>query len=157
MSFLLGRDTVHGAAGKAFITMDGPIKELFGAKKVQTQAEISSTDMKVIGTKKTQNKPGSVKQTGTGTVYYGTSLFVEMLAQYIHEGVMPYFTLQVTNDDKASSVGVQTIAYYNCQLSGTVPISVLDADSDMLTFDFSFTYEDFEILSAFNAPAELGN
>ena len=113
--------------------------------------------MKVIGTKKTQNKPGSVKQTGTGTVYYGTSLFVEMLAQYIHEGVMPYFTLQVTNDDKTSSVGVQTIAYYNCQLSGTVPISVLDADSDMLTFDFSFTYEDFEILSAFNDPAELGS
>lgn len=157
MSFLLGRDTVHGAAGKAFITMDGQIKELFGAKKVQTQAEISSTDMKVIGTKKTQNKPGSVKQTGTGTVYYGTSLFVEMLSQYIHEGVMPYFTLQVTNDDKASSVGVQTIAYYNCHLSGTVPISVLDADIDMLTFDFSFTYEDFEILSAFNDPAELGS
>ena len=104
MSFLLGRDTVHGAAGKAFITMDGQIKELFGAKKVQTQAEISSTDMKVIGTKKTQNKPGSVKQTGTGTVYYGTSLFVEMLAQYIHEGVMPYFTLQVTNDEDRKSV-----------------------------------------------------
>ena len=157
MSFLLERDTLHGAAGKAFLTINGQVKELFGAKKVQTQAEIQGTDMKVIGTKKTQNKPGSVKQTGTGTVYYGTSLFVEMLAQYIHEGVMPYFTLQVTNDDKASSVGVQTIAYYNCQLSGTVPISVLDADSDMLTFDFSFTYEDFEILSAFNDPAELGN
>ena len=70
---------------------------------------------------------------------------------------MPYFTLQTTNDDKATSVGVQTIAYYNCKLSGTVPLSVLDADSDMLTFDFSFTYEDFEILSRFNdQPAQLG-
>ena len=157
MSFLLERDTLHGAAGKAFITMDGRVKELFGAKKIQTQAEIQSTDMKVIGTKKIQNKPGGVKQTGTGTCYYGTPIFVDMLAQYIHTGEMPYFTMQTTNEDKASSVGVQTIAYYNCKLSGTIPLAVLDADSDMLTFDFSFTYEDFEVLSRFNdQPAQLG-
>ena len=72
MSFLLERDTLHGAAGKAFVTVNGQVKELFGAKKIQTQAEIQGTDMKVIGTKKIQNKPGGVKQTGTGTCYYGT-------------------------------------------------------------------------------------
>ena len=148
MSFLLERDTLHGAAGKAFLIVDGRVRELFGAKKIQTQAEIQGTDMKVIGT----------KQTGTGTCYYGTPIFADMLAQYIREGRMPYFTLQTTNDDKATSVGVQTIAYYNCKLSGTVPLSVLDADADMLTFDFSFTYEDFEILSRFNEqPAQLGS
>lgn len=157
MSFLLERDTLHGAAGKAFVTMNGQVKELFDAKKIQTQAEIQGTDMKVIGTKRIQNKPGGVKQTGTGTCYYGTPLFVDMLAQYIKTGEMSYFTFQTTNEDKASSVGVQTIAYYNCKLSGTVPISVLDADADMLTFDFSFTYEDFEVLSRFNEqPAQLG-
>ena len=157
MSFLLERDTLHGAAGKEFLTINGQVKELFGAKKVQTKAEIQGTDMKVIGTKRIQNKPGGVKQTGTGTVYYGTPVFADILAQYVRDGVMPYFTLQTTNDDKATSVGVQTIAYYNCKLSGTVPLSVLDADSDMLTFDFSFTYEDFEILSRFNdQPAQLG-
>ena len=157
MSFLLERDTLHGAAGKAFLTINGQVKELFGAKKVQTQAEIQGTDMKVIGTKRIQNKPGGVKQTGAGTCYYGTPIFADILAQYIHTGEMPYFSLQTTNDDKASSVGVQTIAYYNCKLSGTVPLSVLDAEADMLTFDFSFTYEDFEILSRFNdQPAQLG-
>ena len=33
--------------------------------------------------------------------------------------------LQTPTAAKASSVGVQTIAYYNCKLSGTVPLSVL--------------------------------
>lgn len=48
--------------------------------------------------------------------------------------------------------------HYKGKLSGTVPISVLDADADMLTFDFSFTYEDFEVLSRFNdQPAQLGS
>lgn len=158
MSFLLERDTLHGASGKAFITRDGRVNELFGAKKIQTQADIQGTDMKVIGTKKIQNKSGGVKQTGTGTCYYGTPVFVDILEKYIHTGEMDYFTLQTTNDDKASTVGVQTIAYYNCKLSGTVPISVLDADTDMLTFDFSFTYEDFEVLSRFkDQPDQLGN
>ena len=50
MSFLLERDTLNGASGKAFVTIDGQVKELFGAKKVQTQAEIASTDMKVSST-----------------------------------------------------------------------------------------------------------
>ncbi|MCI9366998.1 MAG: hypothetical protein HFF19_01760 [Oscillospiraceae bacterium] len=156
MSFLLERDTLNGAAGKAVIIRDGQVKDLFGAKNVKTQAEISSSDMKVIGTKKTQQKPGAVKQTGTMTVYYGTPLFLEMLAQYIRTGVMPYFNLQVTNDDPTTTVGVQTVAYYNCKLTGTIPLSVLDAEADMLTVDVSFSYEDFEPLSSFHDPAETG-
>jgi len=156
MSFLLERDTLNGAAGKAVITVDGQVKELFGAKNVKTQAEIATSDMKVIGTKKVQKKPGAVTQTGTMTVYYGTPLFLDMVAQYIRQGTMPYFTLQTTNDDPTTTVGVQTVAYYNCKLSGTIPLSVLDADADMLTMDLSFTYEDFEVLSAFHDPAETG-
>ena len=35
-------------------------------------------------------------------------------------------------------------------------LAALDADTDMMTFDFSFTYEDAEILSRFNPPSELG-
>ena len=156
MSFLLGRDTVHGAAGKAFITQEGRVIELFGAKKINAQGEISSNDMKVIGTKKIQNKSGGVKQTGTGTVYYGTSVFAEMLEKYIHTGEMQPFNMQVTNEDKATSVGAQTVALYGCQISSTIPIAILDAETDMLTFDFSFTFEDFEILRKFNDPAKLG-
>ncbi len=156
MSFLLERDTLNGAAGKAVIIQNGQVKDLFGAKSVKTQAEISSSDMKVIGTKKAQQKPGSVKQTGTMTIYYGTPLFLDMLAQYIRTGVMPYFNLQVTNDDPTTTVGVQTVAYYNCKLTGTIPLSVLDAEADMLTVEVSFSYEDFEPLSSFHDPAETG-
>ena len=65
MSYLLERDTLNGAAGKAVLIRDGQVQELFGAKNVKTQAEITSSDMKVVGTKRTQQKPGAVKQTGT--------------------------------------------------------------------------------------------
>lgn len=157
MSFLLAQDTVHGAAGKAVITVDGQVRELFGAKKVDAKANVATTDMKVIGTKRIQEKPGGMKFTGTGTMYYYTSEFVKMAAEYLHTGKMPKFNMQVTNDDKASSVGVQTVALYGCQLTGDIPIAILDDSTDMLTFDFSFSFEDFEVLTEFNAPTELGS
>ena len=37
MSFLLERDTLNGAAGKAVIIQNGQVKDLFGAKSVKTQ------------------------------------------------------------------------------------------------------------------------
>lgn len=157
-NYLLARDTIHGAAGKAFITVEGQVRELFAAKKIEAKGNIADSDMKVIGTKKIQSKKGGVKLTGTGTMYYVTSDYVRMLEQYVHTGVLPYFNMQVTNDDEASSIGVQTVALYNCQLTGDIPIVTLDDSSDMLTFDFSFTFEDFEVLSRFNdQPAELGH
>jgi len=156
-NFLLARDTIHGAAGSAFITQDGVVKELFAAKKIDAKANVSSTDMKVIGTKRIQNKNGGVKLTGTGTMYYVTSDFARMVEQYVHTGHMPVFNMQVTNDDEAASIGVQTVALYRCQLTGDIPIFILDDSSDMLTFDFSFSFEDFEILSPFQAPTELGS
>ena len=99
MSFLLERDTINGASGKAFVTIDGQVHELFGAKKIHTQAEIASSDMKVIGTKKAQKKPGAVTQTGTMTIYYGTPLFLDMVARYIRQGVMNYFMIENSIDD----------------------------------------------------------
>lgn len=157
MSFLLAQDTVHGAAGKAVITVDGQVRELFGVKKVNAKANVATTDMKVVGTKRIQEKQGGVKLTGTGTMYYYTSEFVKMVAEYLHTGKMPKFNMQVTNDDEASSVGVQTVVLYRCKFTGDIPIAILDDSTDMLTFDFSFSYEDFDVLSEFNAPAELGS
>ena len=156
-NFLLVQDTIHGAAGKAFITQDGIVKEIFAAKKIDAKGNIAESDMKVIGTKRIQVKKGGVKLTGTGTMYYATSDFSKMLEQYVHTGVLPYFNMQVTNEDKASSIGAQTVALYKCQLTGDIPVFILDDSADMLTFDFSFTFEDFEILSYFKAPSELGS
>lgn len=156
-NFLLERDTIHGASGKAFITQNGVVKELFMAKKIEAKGNVAESDMRVIGTKKIQIKKCGVKMTGSGTMYYVTSDFAKMLTEYIHTGVLPYFNMQVSNDDKASSIGVHTVALYNCQLTGDIPLFILDDSADMLTFDFSFTFEDAEILSYFNNPAQLGS
>ena len=54
MSYLLAKDTVNGAEGKVFITVDGRNIEVAGMKNIQTDADIQSQDMRVIGTRKVQ-------------------------------------------------------------------------------------------------------
>lgn len=155
MSFLLERDALNGKQGSAIMTIDGENHELFGAKKVNTDAEFQESDFKVIGTTLVQKKTTGVNLTGTMTIYYGTPLFIKMVQEYIKTGKIPYFDLQVENDDPSTSVGKQTVVYYNCKLS-KVPLSILDADSDFLEEEVGFSYTNIEVLNWFTDPTNLG-
>ena len=155
MSFLLERDALNGKQGSAIMTIDGENHELFGAKKVNTDAEFQESDFKVIGTTLVQKKTTGVNLTGTMTIYYGTPLFIKMVQEYIKTGKIPYFDLQVENDDPSTSVGKQTVVYYNCKLS-KVPLSILDADSDFLEEEVGFSYTNIEVLNWFTDPTNVG-
>ena len=157
MSYLLARDTVNGAEGKIFVTLNGKNIEVACMKNIRTSAEIQSNDMRVIGTRTIQNKPNGAKQTGTGNIYYGTNLFTDMVLQYINTGVMPEFDIQITNDDPATTIGTQAMAYYGCTLTGEIPLSILNDEEAMLNYDFNFAYTRVSRLQAFNDPAQLGN
>ena len=79
-----------------------------------------------------------------------------MVLDYINTGNMPQFDLQITNDDPSSSVGSQTIAYYGCELTGSVPLSILDSEEAMLNYEFNFTYTRVAKLRGFNEPTSYG-
>ena len=160
MPYLLARDTVNGAEGKIFVTRNGRNIEIAGMRNITTNGEIQSSDMRVIGTRKIQDKPNGAKLTGTGNVYYGSNgsnLWRDMVLQYINTGVMEEFDIQIVNTDPTTSIGSQNMAYYGCHLTGTVPVSVLNSEEAMLNYDFNFVYTDVAPLSRFTDPAELGN
>lgn len=157
MAYLLAKDTVNGAEGKIFITLDGKNIEVACMKNITTNAEIQGNDMRVIGTRTIQNKANGAKQTGTGNIYYGNNLFIDMVLQYINTGVMPQFDIQITNNDPTTTIGQQTMAYYGCQLTGTIPLSILNDEEAMLNYDFNFTYTRVARLRAFQDPAALGD
>ena len=157
MSYLLARDTINGAEGKIFVTVNGQNREVAGMRNITTNAEIESDDMRVIGTRKIQDKPNGAKLTGEGNIYYGSNLWTDMILQYINTGVMQEFDIQITNQDPTTSLGSQDMAYYGCHLIGTIPISILDSEEAMLNYDFEFAYTDVARLKSFNEPSMLGN
>ena len=154
--YLLAKDTVNGAEGKVFVTRNGKQIEVAGMMNITTYAEIQGKEMRVVGTRTIQNKANGAKQTGKGNIYYGTSLWTDMVLEYINTGNMPQFDLKVTNDDPSSSVGSQSIAYYGCELTGSIPLSILDSEEAMLNYEFNFTYTRVAKLRSFNEPASYG-
>lgn len=155
MAWLLERDAINGKDGQAFLTINGRNVEMFGLKRLQADASFQEADFKVVGTRLVQKKTTGVELTGTMTIYYGTPEFVDLVQNYLKNGDLPYFTLQITNDDPSSSVGQQTVVLYNVKLQ-SVPISILDADAEWLQEDVSFSFTSFEVLTAFGTPAQLG-
>ena len=157
MAYLLAKDTLNGAEGSVVVTIDGRNYVAAGMRNIQTNAEIQSNDMRVIGTRTIQDKPNGAKLTGTGNIYYGTNLWTDMVLQYIQTGVMPEFDIQLTNNDPTTSVGSQVMAYYGCHLTVTITMSILNDEEAMLNYDFNFAYTRVARLQSFNDPAELGN
>ncbi len=156
MPFLLERDALNGKQGSAFMTLNGQNIEMFNMKKFQSDAEFQETDFKVVGTTLVQKKTTGVSLTGTMTIYYGTPHFLRLLQEYLKTGRLPYFTLQITNDDPATSVGTQTVVLYNVKLQ-KLPVAQLDADADFLEMEVGFSYTNIEVLNYFNdTPAQLG-
>lgn len=157
MAYLLAKDTVNGAEGKIFVTVSRKNIEVACMRNIRTTGGIQSQDMRVIGTRKIQDKPNGVKLTGAGNIYYGNNLWTDMVLKYINTGVMDEFDIQITNQDPTTSVGSQTMAYYGCHLTGDIPLSVMDSEESMLNYDFNFVYTRVARLTAFNDPAQLGN
>lgn len=155
MSFLLERDALNGKSGSAFMTIDGEIHELFQMKKFQSDAEFQESDFKVVGTTLVQKKTTGVTLSGSMTIYYGSPHFLRLLQDYLKTGKLPYFTLQVTNDDPSTSVGTQTVVLYNVKLQ-KLPVAMLNADSDYLEMDVAFSYTGLEVLNYFTDPQQLG-
>lgn len=157
MAYLLARDTVNGAEGRIFVTLDGKNYEVACMRNITTNAEIQSDDMRVIGTRTIQDKPNGAKLTGTGNIYYGTNLWTDIVLKYIQTGVMTEFDIQLTNNDPTTTIGSQVVAYYGCHLTGTIPLSILNDEEAMLNYDFSFAWTRCARLQSFNDPEQLGN
>lgn len=157
MAYLLAKDTVNGAEGSIVVTRNGRNYVIAGMRNIRPVGNIQSAKMSVVGTRNIQDKPNGVELTGTGNIYYGFDMFRDMVLNYINTGVLEEFDIQITNNDPATSIGSQTIAYYGCHLTGEIPLSILNSEETMMNYDFNFAYTSVQKLQSFNEPTNYGN
>lgn len=151
MRTLKARDTISGQEGTAYATINGRNVELFYLKKLEAKVDKDKVEVKTLGRRGTQNKSTGFKMTGSMTIYTVTSDFAVALENYKNTGEDLYFNIKVTNEDKTSSIGRQTVILEGVNLDSTT-LAVLDVEADVLEQDTDFTFEDFNIPSRFNLP-----
>ena len=133
------KDVISAKLASCYITISGNRYLLMQAKSLEAKFEKDKQEVAILGW----------NGTGSMTIYSNTSMFTKLLKTYKDTGEDFYFDIQITNEDKTSAAGRQTIILKDCNLDEGV-IASFDADGDWLEQDVSFTYEDFELPEEFS-------
>lgn len=144
------KDAISGKTARAFVTVNGRVEELLYGKTGEATAEKNKVDVPVLGKTNTPQRAAGWKGTGTLTVYYVTSMFRELMINYIKTGEDFWFDLMMVNEQPGSAAGKQTIILKNCNVDSLI-LSKFDATSDdMLEEEIPFTFEDVDMPDMFN-------
>ncbi len=146
--FLKAEEIISGQEGRAYLRVNGRNRELMYLKSVEAVVTKKKTAVRTLGRSGDQYKAAGWSGRGKMSIYYVTSLFRELMLQYIRTGKDVYFDLVVVNDDGNSSFGRQTVALRNCNLNSVV-LAKLDVNADNLDETVEFTFDGAELLDSF--------
>lgn len=122
---------------EVFVTLGNNRYSMLMCKDFEATASISTQDVPRMGSVIMGKKPTSVEIGFTMTIYKCTEIFDDVLDQFIKTGVMPPLTIQVSNDDPATSMGRSTKIYNDCVLDGDVLLSMAGSEDDFIEQEIS--------------------
>lgn len=151
MAFLRAGDTISGQEGRAYATINGQVEEMFYIKSLEATIEKQKTEVRALGKRGTQHKATGWTGSGTMTIYYVTTLFRQLMVDYIKNGRDVYFDVTIVNEDPTSSIGRQTVVLRGVNLDSVVAAK-LDTEAEVLDEDVDFTFDDVDLLDSFGRP-----
>lgn len=145
---MMAKDTVSAPLAECYATIDGQRYNLMQAINLEATMERQKTEVPILGKTGKGNKANGWRGTGSATFHYNTSIFRSFMKKYKDQGSDFYFDIQITNNDPTAGVGMQTIILKDCNLD-SITIAKFDADGEYLDESMDFTFEDWEMPTAF--------
>ncbi len=147
-NIMKAKDAVAASLAECYVTIDGNRYNFMHAINLEAAVEKTKTEVPILGKTGKGNKASGWKGTGSATFHYNTSVFRELLTKYKNSGEDTYFDIMVTNEDKTSAVGRQTVILKDCNMDGGV-LAKFDTEAEYLDEEMDFTFEDWEIPEKF--------
>lgn len=148
------RDAIHGAQGRAYVTIDGNRYLFAQLINLEARMEKTKTQVPIMGRVSKGNKSTGAEYSGSATFHFNTSMFRKLLKRYKDTGEDVYFNIQITNEDGSAKVGRQTTILIDCNLDGGI-LASLDADAEYLEDSIDFTFEDWDMPEEFTTLQEM--
>lgn len=145
---MMAKDAVSAPLAECYATIDGQRYNLMQAINLEATMERQKTEVPILGKTGKGNKANGWRGTGSATFHYNTSIFRSFMKKYKDQGSDFYFDIQITNNDPTAGVGMQTIILKDCNLD-SITIAKFDADGEYLDESMDFTFEDWEMPTAF--------
>ena len=142
---MLAKNAPSAKMAECYITIDGNRYNFMSAINVEVNFEKNKTEIPILGRMNRGHKGVGSSITGSGEFHKNTSIWNEIAYKFQETGEDLYFDMQITNEDKTTDIGRQTIILYGCNFD-SVTLAAFDADSDdVLTESLDFTAESFEM------------
>lgn len=148
-------DAVAGSLASAYITLsDGNRYNFMQLYSFESNMEITTKEVPILGKPGKGNKPTGWKGTWKGTAHYNQSVMRKVWLDYKNTGVMNPFDIQIANEDPTSAVGRQTIVLKGCLSKGGI-LAKFDADAETLDEELEGTFDDWEMPEEFSLLAGM--
>ena len=141
-------DAIYGSLAECYITIDGRRYNFMSITDFESKWDVNIVDVPILGKVGMGHKAAGGKGTWSGTAHYNQSYFRIMADTYQKTGVLPYFEIQVSNEDPTSAVGRQTIIHRGC-LCDTFTLAKFQAGEEILDEDLSGTFESWDMPETF--------
>lgn len=143
------KDAVYGSLAECFITIGGRRYNFMSLTDFESKWEVNITEVPILGKVGMGHKAAGGKGTWSGTAHYNQSVFRKMANEYQNTGEMPYFEIQVSNEDPGSAVGRQTIIHRGC-LCDKFTLAKFEAGEELLDEELSGTFDSWDMPETFN-------
>lgn len=130
--FFNAQDAPRTNQAELFCTIGTRRYSMLNAKSCEANASVSLADVKRLGTIITGKKAIGLEVKLSMTVYKCSEMFDDLITTFKETGALPTFEVQVTSEDKATSMGRSTKTYYDCVIDGDVLLSMVDADGEFI-------------------------
>ena len=142
------KDSVYGSLAECYITLGNERYNFMTLTEFESKWEVKITEVPILGKVGMGHKAAGGKGTWKGTAHYNQSIFRKIADTYQKTGVMPYFEIQVTNEDPTSAVGRQTIIHHDC-LCDSFTLAKFQTGEELLQEDLSGTFETWDMPETF--------
>ena len=92
-------DAVYGSLAECFITIGKRRYNFMNLTEFESKWDVTISDVKILGKVGMGHKAAGGKGTWKGTAHYNQSVLRTMANQYQKTGNLPYFEIQVSNED----------------------------------------------------------
>lgn len=135
-------DVISAKLATCYAVVNGKRFNMMQMKSVTFEFAKNKTKFGILGKTGQANKSTGWSGTFSGSAYYVSSMFRQMMIDYKNTGKDVYFEIQITNEDPTSATGRQTVIFKGCNLDKAI-MAKFDASSDApLEEDVNGTFED---------------
>lgn len=155
MAFMYEQDAQSAKQAECFVTIGGKRYSFCFAKDFEASASVETKEVPMLGKMIKGRKATGMEIKFKMTIYKVTEVFDNIIEEYKNTGAISLFDIQVTQEDKTSSIGRSTKIYRDCMIDGDIILSMFDADGEFAEQSIEGYCSDYESAEKYKNPSYM--